>query len=1071
MSIDRLLSELEKLPYDARVRRMVDLGAQARQDTAVRATLTTLAHGDMYQRVLALQACFGSRDGEAVLRALTDPSRTVRQMALNMVASLCDDDQAAGTFDLVPPSRRAALLGMLRKQRRQAVIDTLLEKLLTREPADWLPLISFGSEALVGRLLDTILMQSDYPTARRIARRHPGLLADTLIRMGERATQMDQRLLWIVNAVLPVLSDHVPDQALAMVKVLSRHLPIGHLQLQDLANRRPDELSEFLLTLTERARVDFSHRAAALSEARIASLLEANYLNGHAFAHWGASLDPVVRASLFRRFGLGWRDANGAIPVDALELLPRDLRESEGRRHLLLPALVTEPKQRLPYAALLPWPEALKELTPYLRNADAELRATAWRPLIAAVKFQRERLPELLAMLIARRNEQDPVRSAFLNALALLPPGVWRAEHLEALGQIFRDALNASDFSVESGRVIEMLVVRLLPLHPEWAAAWMATLVKERGQIHLYGLTTMLAPRDIERIAPVLMPVLQAWAALERELQIYGLASALGKRLPAFTGLMDVLQEVIRKTAENGMARRLLSLIARYDHTTFAAMAIDLLQQDASWITVPDIHQYLHRHAQHLLTPYLGQTAFDGRFGTGRTRYILPIDRGFYRWTPTQQAIFAGVLSQVTAENDRDVPALLTVIRQLVGLMMVPPTRLIELASNERMAVRDTAVRALGRLDAGEGIPVLLDAMGDDRGRIAIYALRRSLLEMTPDRALATLRTVPMERVTVAKEVVRLIGDLRTPDAYAELLTTAERDLHYDVRVALVRALWNYLEDARTWAIFDTLIEDANPSVLAIIARTPDDTLSPDSQGRLIVLLGRMLQHADPAVRINVLRRMADLPVTDPQQRLLEPLYAAVQSPLPQEVETASTAIFATYASRQSESIRELLTRLLPNRRALLIFLNALNTAVRARSLYLIDTTTAAVEVLDRDPLLTGYQVRTALSGLAWDQAAALLIRVAESGRLHAGVLAEILAQVAWTIWQTDDMERFEAALRTQPNAMLRRTGLAAMQAYTGVGRRGWTEAALAQLDIYRADPDPLVASAAQFTFPPEPTI
>ena len=53
-----------------------------------------------------------------------------------------------------------------------------------------------------------------------------------------------------------------------------------------------------------------------------------------------------------------------------------------------------------------------------------------------------------------------------------------------------------------------------------------------------------------------------------------------------------------------------------------------------------------------------------------------------------------------------------------------------------RTAVRDAALRALARLDAAQGVPTLLEALNDDRGRIAIYALRGALLQMPPAAAL-----------------------------------------------------------------------------------------------------------------------------------------------------------------------------------------------------------------------------------------------------------------------------------------------------------------------------------------------
>ena len=87
-----------------------------------------------------------------------------------------------------------------------------------------------------------------------------------------------------------------------------------------------------------------------------------------------------------------------------------------------------------------------------------------------------------------------------------------------------------------------------------------------------------------------------------------------------------------------------------------------------------------------------------------------------------------------------------------------------------------------------------LEVLGDDRGRIAIYALRSALLTMPGPRALEMLRGVPMKRVTVAKEVVRLVGELGSAEAFAFLRGLEGRPLHRDVEVARLRALWDHLE-------------------------------------------------------------------------------------------------------------------------------------------------------------------------------------------------------------------------------------------------------------------------------------
>ncbi len=246
------------------------------------------------------------------------------------------------------------------------------------------------------------------------------------------------------------------------------------------------------------------------------------------------SLSPPLREALYHQAGRGWRNNDDCISSAIVALLPRPVREAEGRRHLALPALATRPAARLPYAALLPWDEARAVLEPFIANPDAGLRATAISALVAAARYHRDRLPELLAFLRARKNEQDPVRLAMLQGIASLPPGRWQAEHLADLAQILRDALNAADLSPATAREAERLIIQLVPFHPAWCANWLATLVQERGQMSFFNLGARLADRDIARIAPSLLPVLHSWETREREQHIVAAASSLRRRLKVF---------------------------------------------------------------------------------------------------------------------------------------------------------------------------------------------------------------------------------------------------------------------------------------------------------------------------------------------------------------------------------------------------------------------------------------------------------------------------------------------------------------------------------------------------------
>src|SRR5262249_57237314 len=122
----------------------------------------------------------------------------------------------------------------------------------------------------------------------------------------------------------------------------------------------------------------------------------------------------------------------------------------------------TRPEQRLPYAAFLPWEEALAILDPWLKHPEGELRGLSLQTLAGVVRYERQRLADLLALVRARKHEQDPVRCRMLAGLADLPPGAWREEHLEALGVVLRDALSAADLSAATASHAEGLAGRLL---------------------------------------------------------------------------------------------------------------------------------------------------------------------------------------------------------------------------------------------------------------------------------------------------------------------------------------------------------------------------------------------------------------------------------------------------------------------------------------------------------------------------------------------------------------------------------------------------------------------------------
>ncbi len=183
-------------------------------------------------------------------------------------------------------------------------------------------------------------------------------------------------------------------------------------------------------------------------------------------------------------------------------------------------------------------------------------------------------------------------------------------------------------------------------------------------------------------------------------------------------------------------------------------------------------------------------------------------------------------------------------------------------AGAENLAVRDKALMTLGKLDGGRGAPALLAALNDDRARIAIYALRRSLLDMPQEQAVALLRTAPLGKVTVAKEVLRLVGDAGGDKAYAHLQEVAAKsDLHPDVRIALLRALWGFLDREETWRSFEKAACDESLAVARAAIRVPSERLSNLGRRRLAGLLEQLLLLDAPLIRLETLGRLVEAPL------------------------------------------------------------------------------------------------------------------------------------------------------------------------------------------------------------------
>jgi len=636
--------------------------------------------------------------------------------------------------------------------------------------------------------------------------------------------------------------------------------------------------------------------------------------------------------------------------------------------------------------------------------------------------------------------------------------------------------------------------VDLLPFHPKWGAEWLKRVVQTRGQVNLGRLESCLTSDTARAVTSALLPVFMTWETREREGQLLSVLRSLGRFLGEAPALLDVLERLTRNSVTAWTATGALSLLAEHAKERFAALVPRLLQQDASWATQPPVYIYLHRHRQDLLTPFLGRQAFKGRFSTGKTRFLLPLDTGFFRWTLSQQEVFARTLTEVSRDSVRDNPSVFFALRQLTALPSPVPLdtqarlerpsllarltgatrpaedpallRLTQLSNlqNTNLALRDTALRMLGRLDEGRGLTALLETLDDDRARITVYVLRRPLLNLPPARALTLLEKVPQDRVTVFKEVVRLIGELPGEAAFRALLDFVPQDLHRDVRLALLRGFWNHLNRSETWPVLLAAARSGDAALNDGLVRLPAQGVREEHREEYLALLRALLTHPDPLVRLETLRFQTG--VTDPGRRLLGTLLERLSSPHTEEARAAGRLVFASYTARDAEAVSAAFARLLPQRRALVSAVDALQTAASASRSKAAPLVRGVLEALSADPLTLHLQVGLAVDTLEWAELGARLLTWAADGRLHADALTVGVNTLLGAGRRTDvsEVETLEDILVVGP-AEARRLALAAL-VLGSLASRAWTPERLSRLETYRADPSVLVASAAQFILP-----
>ncbi|KAH8671788.1 hypothetical protein BGZ60DRAFT_537224 [Tricladium varicosporioides] len=1102
MNVSALIAGYDTIPYADRIASLIELGRASKTEASAKQLAEDLSNGSLYEQLLSLETCYGSHDVTLALKAIDSPSRHLRRRAISLVSLLGSDRQLLDALNSLPAFLQRYAVRRMRNlrpsRRRHGVIDRFVDGLAEKdvESEVFRGFLLYASEELVEKHLPTYIDVFNSFDWTRLATYHPNIAQRELGRWVSHSEDEDPRLLKTGNKIITQWSrkQQTADRALALLRTMAEKTPLSKLPLRAVLQIRCKEIIAMVLD-AEGVIQDFefqqvssrrasSKMAKSLSISNMLALLDRYEDTIDAYDLY--MYTPEQRRAIYGKVREAWRESDGTLSTDIICSLPVDLRVKEARRCLKLRAMEAKPASKIPYISLLPWDEAIILQRPFLQSSDADTRMSALQWQIEAAKYNESHLSDALDLIVKRQNEQDPMRRTMISALRTIPTGRWTTNHLPALETIIGHALDAGDLSSATHRELLGFVTRMLIIQPEWAAAQYTHIQTTRGFLDWNNTLDLCGsipiPTIMGAVRTHISPILSTILSQRKTSALLAITQQFEQVPKHWPELQEAIITALTNDDDDRefsyYSDRMLTYLIRARPNSWFSIIPQLFEKQRKIVGRKTIANYVRWHEPqrvgfYIMEPY----AKDDNWG--RRSIDVHFKRQFWRMTPKQQESLAAVT--VTDLEDPSIAQKYNKICRLALLPFVDAKHLMHFGRlEERAAIRDPAVMALGMLDSDQGVPLLLDALHDRRARIAIYSLRRTFNVMSKSKVLKLLSAVPMEKVTVAKEAVRLIGDLGTEEAFQHLLAMEKQDLHKDVRIALCRALWSFLGRPQTWEIYGRAALDPEPEISKAVVRIPDDGLTDARRTDLLKTLLKLLNHQNAEVRIETLTRLETSPLKDTESILSPKLFELILSPLEKECEGAAKAIFTTYAKSHHELVGDVFRKILPNKRVLkMVHKQYIAVIDPVWNKPLFPCTRLILDILAQDRLTTSLRLALIFHGIPFSDQLQYLLGIIPS--LHPDALHMA------TMFISRDPEdgynnRYKSPEPPKPIAIAneqtlgehqdprgRRLGLAYLCMLGGERENEvWTREMKKRLEWYKSDEDPGVAEWAELVDVPE---
>ncbi|MFI7286084.1 hypothetical protein ACIBRY_05415 [Streptomyces anulatus] len=870
-----LLDALEPLSHVGRMSELAVRAGRLAAQGSLRAVLDELEDGDPYERRIAVVAAAVGRDAEWIGARLADEDAVVRGHALRAARTLGVPDTAyERAFVDAPAAVRRHLVRAIVADRRTALADRLvLAERDTRGDIEAARLLPGCSATTVRTLLPELRRSTACWSS--LGHHHPGPVLDSAEEelAGLPAAARDA---WWHGFGHPrgiaAATRALPHRVLDLLERLGpTRLPVvlgaslGHLVAADPARVarlviRPDVCAQahHALSGTQLRRL-----VRALPDTLLVELGRSAPDPAGPAPRILRALPPGRRAALHEAVTECRGEGASTVTVDTrlLDALPRNRVAAVARRMADRARARGDDAAVLDAVSYLPFYEGREQLLTATRGPAADDRATAWALLVGSAGRSGDPAPVATALedLLRLRNEQDPVRSTALTALAGVKPALFTDAVEPLLDRIAADAVEARDSSAATRSALGSVAVGALREHAvtgqrdllNWALRTLVRITGTSGSADLGRLDRTLRRGQEHTVFDALRPWLEAGAERSDYGLVLALARAVGRRADAMPGLQDLLWQAVNY-GEAGAARSAAALWLRAPAGRDERVE-SLLARHPSAITLPDVRRVVTRRRTDLLEAYLDGTPPRGRFLGPGAPWTVEV-AGAERWTPRQQRAAQSAVERTATDEKLPLYLRTAALGQLARIPGRGADAVRAWTDDRDVVIAEAALAALAHTDRpAESLPELLAHAGDDRARVAVYAAGRAAAYTRPSRLapLLAARTGPgTGKVTSRKEMVRLAAALLPRAEAAGLLADAygQPGQHLDVRAACVAAGTPLLGDVRVWemtvdaaggeralrvAVLRTHPTELDPALrpryarlIQDVCRTEDDTLA-----------------------------------------------------------------------------------------------------------------------------------------------------------------------------------------------------------------------------------------------------